>query len=123
MRTTIYFKYLKDIEARETSNEIIQQFIHKIFIFSRGDYATYLSRQCIQLRSFHVRRTPIPKGTKNKLTYDLTYRGTTYHVDPSVKLKEVPKSVESHKLIYRGLVYYTNRNAQFEATPELAIAV
>jgi hypothetical protein len=54
--------------------------------------------------------------------YDLIYRGTTYRVDPSVKLKEVPKSVESHKLIYRGLVYYTNITTQVEAKPELAIA-
>jgi Domain of unknown function (DUF4278) len=66
-------------------------------------------------RPFQMVRNPGP-------AYDLIYRGTTYRVDPSVKLKEVPKSVESHKLIYRGLVYYTNITAQVEATPELAIA-
>lgn len=75
------------------------------------DYAPSMSTG----RPFQMVRTP-------GASYDLIYRGVTYRVDPSVKLKEVPKSVESHKLIYRGLAYYTNSNAQVEATPELAIA-
>ncbi len=56
-------------------------------------------------------------------TYDLIYRGVTYRVDPSVKLNEVPKSIESHKLIYRGLVYFTNSNVpqKVKAVPDFAI--
>jgi Domain of unknown function (DUF4278) len=55
--------------------------------------------------------------------YDLIYRGVSYRVDPSVKLNEVTKSLEPQKIIYRGLVYFTNRTTQVEATPEIAIAV
>jgi Domain of unknown function (DUF4278) len=68
-------------------------------------------------RPFQMVRNPGPE-------YNLIYRGVTYRVDPSVKLNEVSVPVESHKLIYRGAIYFKSSTVQKEITeiPKFAIA-
>ena len=57
-------------------------------------------------------------------TYELSYRGITYGVDSSAKPNEVAVPVESHKLIYRGAIYFKSTTVQKEVTafPKFAIA-
>lgn len=48
--------------------------------------------------------------------YNLIYRGVTYTVDPNAQPTEVPAPPEAYELSYRGITYLVNRNAQGKVT-------
>lgn len=48
--------------------------------------------------------------------YNLIYRGVTYTVDPNAQPTEVPAPPKAYELIYRGITYLVNRTAQGEVT-------
>jgi hypothetical protein len=50
-----------------------------------------------------------PKPAKPQTAYDLIYRGSLYHVDPSLAIPVCEKS-RSYELIYRGCTYQVTRN-------------
>ncbi|MBD2196385.1 MULTISPECIES: DUF4278 domain-containing protein [Calothrix] len=41
--------------------------------------------------------------------YNLTYRGTTYRVDPNIEPTPVPAPTVAYQLMYRGIVYSVQR--------------
>jgi Domain of unknown function (DUF4278) len=52
---------------------------------------------------------PTRPAQTSQLPYMLTYRGTTYQVDPTLPEVKTPVST-SYNLIYRGTVYTVNRD-------------
>ncbi|MDX2213955.1 MAG: DUF4278 domain-containing protein [Oculatellaceae cyanobacterium bins.114] len=53
--------------------------------------------------------------------YTLTYRGTTQVVDPTVEVAQAPLP-SSYDLIYRGMTYHVNRDAQGVTTTTVQAA-
>jgi Domain of unknown function (DUF4278) len=88
----------------------------KMQLIYRGNKYDYNPSMFVD-RPFQMVRNP---GS----TYNLTYRGVTYPIDPSAKPNEVAVPVESHKLIYRGAIYFKSTTVQKEVTaaPKFEIA-
>jgi Domain of unknown function (DUF4278) len=66
---------------------------------------------------------PLQTVRNSAPAYHLTYRGVNYSVDRSVKLNEVAVQVESHKLIYRGAIYFKSSTVQKAITTVSKFAI
>lgn len=53
---------------------------------------------------------------RSEQPYELIYRGLTYHVDLNAEPAKDIKTPTTYKLSYRGITYWVNRNEQGEVT-------
>ncbi|HEY9638565.1 MAG TPA: DUF4278 domain-containing protein [Coleofasciculaceae cyanobacterium] len=61
-------------------------------------------------------RQPFKQVRGSGAAYTLIYRGVTYRVDPNAEQSKVPVSPATYQLIYRGITYFVNRTAKGEVT-------
>ncbi|MBD2678097.1 MULTISPECIES: DUF4278 domain-containing protein [Nostoc] len=61
-------------------------------------------------------KQPFQPAPQSKIAYDLMFRGVTYRIDRNAQSTEIPLSQPANKLIYRGLTFFINRTTQSEGT-------